>query len=739
MKNKSAKYNLIIFLLIIIGFNKSYSQNFWQPTNGPQGGNYRFIKTNQVSDYTYLSTYWNTNHGNGLGGNLFRSPDGGMNWTEIDAGLFALGIGSLSFNSVNTNLAIVTSPASPTAQCFVYTSPDNGGTWNIVNASTFSGTNTSAGILYNSTADTLYAGRKTFGVVYSTTGTSPIGTVWSTMSTGLTNLNSTDLEYGYQGRLYTCTDSLSPANGGKVFVKNGTTWTNFSTGLSNARINDLYYHAATSTLYLGTANISSGTGKIYKSVNGGTWTLVPGYTGTQVQKITTTNSGDLIISAVNQGVWRYSAGVWNLINTNLSSTNVSSIEPDYLGNILCATKAGIWKLNDVTNTWSYFTNGIKNSQGRSLAFSQNGDIVVGTDNGMYHSPDGGTTWSHTGLTDTAMMSTILYPQDGRMFAGNTDPTLTASHIFTSNDNGLSWSINETGFSSTRTADFAINSTGKIFVGTGWSSSVHSSSDGINWNGPSATALGFLPSSLALSIAIDSSDVIFAGMEDDGVYRSIDGGVSYNYMGLAVTLSNISDVKISPNQDVFVTQTPFTGSPNGSIFRSTDGGNTWGASTMSTHGQPNCIYISSPDSIFVGTTKGVWISTDTANTWTLLNTGLNPGNLAIQTLELSPDGYLYAGTSGAGIYRSVNKIKNIVTTSIGENSNTINQLKVYPNPTDGFLSFSATIFDIEIYNVLGELVYSNKGATNSISTENYSNGIYFLKSNLGVTRFVVSHK
>ncbi|MDZ4664289.1 MAG: T9SS type A sorting domain-containing protein, partial [Bacteroidota bacterium] len=424
------------------------------------------------------------------------------------------------------------------------------------------------------------------------------------------------------------------------------------------------------------------------------------------------------------------------VNSNLNSLKTTAFTSVGSGTILLTTNAGIWKFNDANNNWSYFTNGIKNSQGRSMAFSQNGDVVVGTDNGMYRSTDGGNTWAHAGLTDTAMMSTILYAPDGRMFAGNTHPT--ASHIFTSINNGASWYTNETGFSSTRSSDFDYNSQGKIFIGTGWANPMHSSSDGVNWNGPSGPTLGFLPSSLALAIAINSVDVIFAGTENDGVYRSIDNGVSYSYIGLANNPSNISDIKISPNQDVFVSQTPFTGNGNGNFYRSKNGGNTWSANLMSTHGLPNCIYIAGPDSIFVGTTKGVWLSTDTASTWTLLNSGLNPGNLIIHTLEIGPDGYLYAGTAGAGIYKSANKIKGGTLTGVTKHVSQNTRMMIYPNPANDLLNFSSAIKDLKIYNLLGELVLQKVGELNSVSTSNLTNGIYFIRTNQGTLKFIVKH-
>jgi len=732
MKIKKPLLKLLFLLFLASEYTESYSQNFWQPTNGPQGGIYRDITCNPTTGNTYLITHWNRLKGNGLGSNIFISSNNGVSWTEIDNGLNGQPVYGIAHSSVNANLIISVMnadvPLTPLIPNKIYFSNNNGSSWSLMNSSYFVGNLPPVVMQFNSGADTIFAGQKTNGLSYSIDN----GASWQTMNTGITNLNITDIEYGYQGKLYACTDSVS-GNGGKVFVKNGTTWSNVSTGLPNTRINDLYYDASSSTMYLGTANFQSGTGSIYKSVNGGSWSQIIGYPGNQVSEINSTSNGDPVVRVPSQGMWRYASGVWSAVNTNLNSMKTSAFTHDNSGNILLTTNAGIWKFNDISNTWSYFTNGIKNSQGRSMAFSQNGDVIVGTDNGMYKSTDGGATWNHTGLTDTVMMSTILYAPDGRMFAGNTDNT--ASHVFTSTDNGSSWNINEIGFSSTRTCDFAYNSQGELFVGTGWAAPIHSSTDGVNWNGPNWSSLGFTGNTVTIAVAIDTSDNIFIGTEGQGVLRSTNNGSSYSWV--AFSGGDVTDIKISPNQDVFVAHDAFSGNGVGSLYRSTDGGNLWSANLMPANGLTNCIFIASSDSIYVGTTQGVWLSVDTGSTWTLLNTGLNPGNIVIHTLELGPDGYLYAGTAGAGIYRSVNPIKN--GTAVGINETVFKQnITLYPNPTTEQIYFSQTLNDIEIYNIYGQTVMTKIKAANSISVHELPDGIYFIRTDKAVMKFIVKH-
>jgi len=75
----------------------------------------------------------------------------------------------------------------------------------------------------------------------------------------------------------------------------------------------------------------------------------------------------------------------------------------------------------------------------------------------------------------------------------------------------------------------------------------------------------------------------------------------------------------------------------------------------------------------------------------------------------------------------------VTGSVGIKGNTSNQLiSIFPNPTAGILNINAVEANgtIEVYNVIGDKVYSNsvvKG-NNSIDLSGLANGAYFLKVN-----------
>ncbi len=67
-----------------------------------------------------------------------------------------------------------------------------------------------------------------------------------------------------------------------------------------------------------------------------------------------------------------------------------------------------------------------------------------------------------------------------------------------------------------------------------------------------------------------------------------------------------------------------------------------------------------------------------------------------------------------------------------------QIMVYPNPTDKILHFSETIVDFEILNLFGQRLIVHPESATQISIETLSDGIYFLKIEKGLQKFVVKH-
>jgi len=127
--------------------------------------------------------------------------------------------------------------------------------------------------------------------------------------------------------------------------------------------------------------------------------------------------------------------------------------------------------------------------------------------------------------------------------------------------------------------------------------------------------------------------------------------------------------------------------------------------------------------------GHWISwnhfqSGATNTWIYysLSTQNNTSNLLNDSWVINRDEIDYS---------------NCLTTSINETDYS-SSVNIFPNPTSSTLHFSEELTSGEIYNGIGQLVWVFNTPLNSISVENFNNGIYFIKSGSTTKKFIVKH-
>ncbi len=225
----------------------------------------------------------------------------------------------------------------------------------------------------------------------------------------------------------------------------------------------------------------------------------------------------------------------------------------------------------------------------------------------------------------------------------------------------------------------------IFVGTASGGIFRSRNNGVTWS-PVFDAYGTALSIGDIAIAPSDPNVVWAGTGEpngrqsstwgDGVYRSLDGGTSWQFMGLRET-QTIGRIVVSPRDanTVFVAAAGhlFGPNPERGLYRTRDGGATWqrvlavddntGAIDVAIEPDGRTLFAATYERRrrawgFVGGGPGsaLWRSLDGGDSWQRLASGLPSGNVGRIGIALSasdPD-VVYAiveQRAAGGVFRS----------------------------------------------------------------------------------------
>lgn len=285
--------------------------------------------------------------------------------------------------------------------------------------------------------------------------------------------------------------------------------------------------------------------------------------------------------------------------------------------------------------------------------------------------------------------------------------------------------------------------------------------GITWtSAPSSTNLGG-------KLVVNNGGMIFLyGM--DGVFRSVDNGVTWDQLNEGFPDINITALSTADNGLMYAAGTQH-------FYRSTNYGFTWAeevfpfilgteAARSITHvgnkvvvgADKSGVYFSNDQGFFwenhstglrldtinqvlltpdgdvvAATSTGLYEFGETAQAWYRIGGTDLAGN--ILTLALAPDGRLYAGTAGGGVYRSVKPYKAQDKPDVNAHTGRrpSDEMSLYPNPASAELHIEfpeAGNYRILIYNILGEacLAQTSEGKSATLDVSSLANGKYFLR-------------
>ena len=600
-------------------------------------------------------SYWNIDTMNGNG--VFKSIDGGTTWTQL-----AATIGDYRFNNVSRiivdpadeDLVIISTTVGTTKVSLqptshIFRSIDGGTNWTEVHQET--GTNTFSGprILQ------LVADPTDFNVQYATVYGSGImksldrGLTWNYINTGITDftgrfemaVSPINSDYLFASAMGTDgTSSVSrlwhSIDGGANWV-GGTETTSSSTWLGGQGWYDNTITCSpvdSRTVYVGGVRL---------------WKITLNSLGSTPYAISLMSTGSVHVDHHGLQIVEPQAGGWYILNTNdggvgfsasgdtswnapiagLTTTQFYGVDKRpgasaYVGGM---QDNGTWRspVNSAsTDNWSFQIGG--DGYETSWHFDDPGRIIGGSQyNGLARSLDGGVSWSSatSGLTDTGSGNAPFLTKIGK---SNARP----DHLFAVGGSGP-W----------RSADFG----GSWFLST---------LNGGIWGGNS--------SFLDVRVSEADPDVVWTGSRMDGtgdIFVSTDGGLNFDpvLQYATVSMGRITGMAAHPTEPgtAFLL---FSFAQRPKVLKTTDYGQTWNdlsgfdANPTSSNGFPDVavydlvVFPNDPNQIWVASEIGLIESTDGGASWALAANGLP--SVGIWYLIIEEDEVVVA-THGRGIW------------------------------------------------------------------------------------------
>lgn len=312
--------------------------------------------------------------------------------------------------------------------------------------------------------------------------------------------------------------------------------------------------------------------------------------------------------------WHSTVGLTNRTVFDLASAN------NACSTVFAGTDQGIYRSWDTGRSWYLLPVGLEAPFGSDLGFD---DPAIPTDNlvpavvtcpanpsvvymtrwgeGVFRSTDAGTTWQ---LRSGGALDRYVYDLAASSFS--CDVVFAASGekgVFETNDGGAYWQARNNGLSNlyTRSLAVAAGNADRLVLGT-TSGAYYTMDGGVNWWGG-----GGLPTETirALAVAHVDANVVYAGTATRGIYRSTDGGATWQSTNNGLGNVEVRALAIDP----FNPQVIYAGRDDGGgVYRTVDGGANWSAFDEDL-GSRNIKSLwldgGSCHTLLAGTTNGVW--------------------------------------------------------------------------------------------------------------------------------------
>jgi photosystem II stability/assembly factor-like uncharacterized protein len=679
----------ILFIISFLLNGKSFSQNFWQPTNGPFGGTIYVIQSTRGD-----SILTGSNNG------IFVSSDLGETWSSFIPKTRNKLVSDIVKYKDSYLLIIdykILVKATATSFDTIYSASDAPRT-----------------VAVNS------SGKIFLGTDFNIYSSTDLGSNWLSLKDTVMNINFS------QDIIIKNDNIIFYSSGNYIYRSNndGLTWVKINDLFSNGTINAIYLDAE-GNLY---AAATFDAVKLFRSSdNGNTWENIADSYGNPINCLISDSSN--IYTGTTTGINKSTDGGtnWFSYSNGLNSIGVGCLT-NCAGKITAGTEGGgIFFLNKDTNEWIPKSVGMNASKINDIVIDSENNVFAGT-YGMgiqRELKDSSFEWetANYGLNDMDIYSLAV-----SKFEGSYDHIYCGTHsgAFKSTDKGQTW-LNLYPPYNNDVYWVCINNKGGIFI---WSFSgiFRTTDEGNSWGLMNLNRWGNVQ-----CIASNPYQANVYVSDENKLYGTTDNGRSW--INLYYSGSSAHRIRINSQRHIYILR------KYGELLRSTDFGNSF---QVINNGLPtrysylHDIAFDSEDNIYLATNDGMYKSKDNGASWSMVDGSNISKN--INVLAFNNEDLLYAGTFNSGVYKSVEML-----TNVDANTNLIKNFFLYqnyPNPFNPTTTISYSIpqsgfVELKIYDILGKevavLVDEEKSAGKYkviFNGNNLSSGVYFYKLQTG---------
>ena len=647
------------------------SSGTWSPlgplsyTNGNSGYNGGLGRVNVIA---FHPTDANTIYVGVPAGGLWKTTDGGSNWTPMSDTLASLGVSGIAVDHSNPNIAYILTgdgDGGDTQSIGVMKSTDGGSTWSTTGLS-WDVTNFNRGykLMMDPTDSSTMFAVTTVGILKTTDGWA----TWTNVQSG--SFRDIEFKPGNTSIMYASTENtfyrstnsgssfstissglpsgenrselaVSPANSSFVYYLSGPAGTNSYKGLYRSTDSGLTFSAMSTTPnilgYSTSGNDSSSQSwydlAIAVNPSNASNTITGG-----VNLWRSTNGGATNSCITN---WSEPSGSFEYVHADIHELVYNSID----NKLYCGSDGGISVSSDNGVNWTNIWDGLQIMQFYKIAGVENNqNLLVGG------AQDNGSN-KYTGTTNIQH----IYGADGMdcMIDYNNNNTLYYSYQGgglrrSTNGGSTGTNIKPSGSSGAWVTPYAMDASNPSIIYGGYSDVYRSTNMGSSWTNLGSDGRG------AISVGVNDPARLYAA-EGKNIQTSANTGSTWTTITGPwpnLTITSIATDPLNANR-VWITLGGYTSGQK--VYESTNAGTSW---TNVSGSLPNSPALSiayentggSPaDAIYIGMSVGVYYKSD-VTPWTLFNTGLP--NVPNYDLEINhTNSKIRSGTFGRGIWET----------------------------------------------------------------------------------------